>query len=173
MKNDNLYDADFIQSHGNNWIHKTAIIGDNVKMGTGNVVMPYAVIGQPGFIRDADEHGGKVLIGDNNRFGCHCTVMTGEKGDTVIGSNNMVMNYVNIGHNVVMGDDCEIGPHSIIAGHAIIEDRVIMKLAVLIRNRIRVMKEVTIGMGSVVLYGPVPEGVTIVGNPATDKKTKP
>ncbi len=166
MNTDDLYNQDFLQSHGNNWIHKTAIIGDNVKFGSGNVIMPYSVIGQPGFIRDADKHGGVVMIGDNNRIGNFVSIMTGEKGDTVIGSNNLVMNYVNIGHNVVMGNDCEIGPKTIIAGHTIVGNEVKMKLGVLIRNRARIGDKVLIGMGSVVVMEHVPDSVTIFGNPA-------
>lgn len=159
-----LYNSDFFDD-GSNLIHLTAIIGDNVKLGKGNIIMPYAVIGQLGFIRGAKKAEGKVLIGDNNHIGCHAVIMTGEKGDTVIGSNNMIMHYVNIAHNVRIGNENEIGSQSVICGHTVIGHRNRIKVSCAIRNRLTIGSDNVIGMGSNVI-DPIGDDGKWAGNPA-------
>jgi len=137
MESNELYNDKYINIDGN-YIHETAIIGKNVEIGTGNVIMPYAVIGETGFIRDADNQKGKVVIGDNNKIGCHASIMTGEKGETIIGNDNLIMNYANIGHDVKIKSNCEIGPGVIIGGHSTVDEEVKIKIGALIRNRINI-----------------------------------
>lgn len=160
----NIYDIDYINTDGNH-IHKTAIIGDNVKMGKGNIVMPYCVIGQPGFIRDTEKMEGQVVIGDNNRFGCHSVVMSGKKGETTIGDDNMLMNYTNVGHNVQIGRNNEIGVGTVIGGHCKIGDHNRIKLNCTIKNRLKIGSTNTIGMASNVVKD-VGDSENIYGNPA-------
>ncbi len=164
MKSDQLYNCKYINTNGN-YIHETAIIGKNVEIGTGNVIMPYAVIGETGFIRESEKHEGKVIIGDNNKIGCHTAIMTGEKGSTRIGNNNLIMNYANIGHDVHIGNQCEVGAGVIVAGFAQVHDEVKIKNGALIRNRIQISRQALIGMGAVVIND-VKEHQTVLGNPA-------
>ncbi len=164
MESNELYNNKYINTDGN-YIHETAIIGKNVKLGKGNVIMPYAVIGETGFIRDLDNQKGKVVIGDNNKIGCHVCIMTGEKGNTYIGSDNLIMNYANIGHDVIVRSKCEIGPAVIIGGFSFVDDEAIIKIGALIRNRIDIGKRTLIGMGSVVVKN-VKDFQTVLGNPA-------
>jgi len=170
MDNLDFFNHEYINIDGNR-IHKTAIICDNVKLGQGNVVQPYAVIGEVGSIRDANESSGMVRIGDDNVIGHHVTIMSGSSGLTSIGDKNLIQNKVNIGHNALIRNNCEIGAGSIIAGHAIICDNVRIKIMCAIRNRIKIEENVIVGMGSVVVKD-VPEGVVVFGNPATDFKGK-
>jgi len=138
-----------------NLIHSTAVIGENVKLGTGNIIQPFAVIGSPGFLRDIDidDFNGEIIIGDNNRIGAHCAIMHAANKDepTVLGSNNLIMNFVNIGHGVTIGDNNEIGAGSIVAGNAIIEDSCKIKIGVLVRNNIKIGARSFVAMGSVVV----------------------
>lgn len=158
-----MYNDDYINTDGN-FVHITAIVGNNVIMGRGNVIMPYAVIGQPGFIRGMKEYFGKVVMGDNNRVGCHASVMSGKEGVTQIGDGNLIMNYANIGHDVKVGDKCEIGTGVIICGHAEVESESKINAGTVIRNRVKVRKSL-IGIGSVVTKD-VEENTIIYGNPA-------
>jgi len=156
----------YLEKNGN-IIHSTAIIGENVKLGTNNLIMPFAVIGSAGFIRDFNESEGTIEIGNNNKIGCHTAIMAGEKGITKIGSNNLIMNFVNIGHNTIIEDDCEIGAGTIIAGHVRIESDVKIKIACCIRNRSTIAKGLTIGMGAVVVDKNINNnGLPVFGNPA-------
>ncbi len=163
MKAKDLYSSSYIQV-GLNYVHETAIIGENVKLGKGNVIMPYAVIGETGFIRDSDSHKGSVVIGDNNKIGCHACIMSGEKGRTIIGNDNMIMNFANVGHDVKIRNNCEIGPGVIIGGFSTIWDNVKIKIGALIRNRINIDGNSLIGMGAVVIKD-IPPYQTVIGNP--------
>ena len=164
MDSEELYDDEYINLYGN-FVHRTAIVYKNVKMGKGNVIGPYCVIGELGFIRDTGKKEGYVEIGDNNRFGCYVNVMTGQEGKTFIGNKNLIMNHVNIGHNVMIGDDCEIGAGSIVCGWVLIGSCTKIKSQVSIRNRIKIDPYCTIGIGSNVICN-IPLNSTAYGNPA-------
>ena len=157
-------EVNFINVEGN-FIHKSAIIGENVTLGKNNVIMPFVVIGQPGFIRDMDKSESKIEIGNNNWIGNHAVIMAGKEGKTVIGNNNMIMNYCNIGHNVVIGNNNEIGAKTIICGHTQIGSDNKIKVSVSIRNRISIGDNNLIGMGSVVVKD-IWNHKIIYGNPA-------
>lgn len=133
-----------------NKIHPTAIIGDNVELGTGNEIGAYTVIGEFGFIRGDKERKGKVKIGNNNRIGNHVSIMAGENGITEIGDDNLIMNLCNVGHNTKIGSRNEIGAACIIAGHVTIGDSNRIKMQCGIRNRITIGYNNHIGMGTLV-----------------------
>lgn len=159
----NLDDWYFI---GTNKIHKTALIGDNVELGNNNIINPYSVIGIPGFIRDCDFFKGYIKIGDNNLIGTNVSIMSGSEGLTTIGNNNLIMNYVNIGHNSIIGSNNEIGVKCIIAGWAKVGDNNKIKLSVTIRNRKIIGDNNIIGMCSNVNKDFNGDNWLIYGNPA-------
>lgn len=167
METMDLYD-EFSKYPGNE-IHPTAIIYPNVKMGTGNKIGPYTVIGGDGEIRGVKNFEGFIEIGDNNIISELVTIQRPmeENKKTKIGSNNIIMAHSHIGHDVELGDNCEISSGSIIGGYAKISDRVKIKLGVTIRNRITVGENVIVGMGSVVVKNIEPNKI-VVGNPAKE-----
>lgn len=159
-----IYDHNFISIDGN-YIHKSVVMGENVKLGKNNVIMPFAVIGQPGFIREMDKLSGIIEIGDNNWIGSYAVIMAGREGITSIGHDNMVMNYVNVGHNVKIGNNNEIGAKSILCGFAKLGDLNKIKVCVCIRNRISIGDNNLIGMGSVIVKS-ILNNKKVYGNPA-------
>jgi UDP-N-acetylglucosamine acyltransferase len=162
-----IYNQDVINIDGN-WIHKTAIIYPNVKLGIGNVIGAYSVIGSNGEIRgvNQNEFEGFVTIGDNNVISEHVTIQRPFKKEaTSIGNDNIIMAHAHIGHDVYIGNRCEICTGTIIGGYSIIKDNVKLKLGVTVRNRIIIGNGALIGLGSVVVKDVEP-GVTIYGNPA-------
>lgn len=164
MNSQELYDPDYIND-GGNFIHKTAIVNSNVKLGKGNIIMPYAVLGHSGFIRDNKEIKGIVEIGDGNKIGCYACIMTGESGLTKIGNDNLLMNYVNIGHDCEIGDGNEIGAKTIVCGFTKIGNKNNIKVGTRIRNRLTIGNKNIIGMGSNVVKN-VGNKEKIFGNPA-------
>ena len=165
---DNIYNSEFYDVDGN-WVHKTAIINSNVVIGTGNVIGAYTVIGSNGEIRGAgrDEFQGQVVIGDNNTISEMVTIQAPLKKDakTKIGNNNIIMAHAHIGHDVIIGDWCEICTTSVIGGHVRIGDGAKIKLLCVVRNRVQIANAAVVGMGAVVIKD-VPYGCTVVGNPA-------
>jgi UDP-N-acetylglucosamine acyltransferase len=162
---EDIYDP-YINYRGNN-IHETAIIYPNVKMGKGNKIGPYCVIGSDGEIRNCKIFEGFVEIGDNNVISELVTIQRPkDKGSkTKIGSNNIIMAHSHIGHDVEVGDNCEISTSSVIGGYVKIGDNSKIKLNVTIRNRKTIGENSIVGMGSVVVKDVEPDSV-VVGNPA-------
>jgi UDP-N-acetylglucosamine acyltransferase len=114
-----------------------------------------------------DEFHGQVIIGDGNIISEHVTIQAPkEKGSvTRIGSRNILMAHVHIGHDATVEDDTEICTSTVIGGYAIISKGAQVKLHCVVRNRIRVGQASKVGMGSVVTRD-VPYGAVVYGNPA-------
>lgn len=149
-------------------IHPTAVIYGNVDIGDNNVIGPNCVLGYRGAIRGEADFDGVVEIGIGNTFGAGVVVCVGLNGVTKIGNSNILMNRVNIGHDVSLGDGCEIGAGSVIAGHAAIGNAVKVKIGCMVRNRITICHDAVVGMGAVVVSD-VPAYETVWGNPATSR----
>jgi len=154
---------------GTNLIHESVVWDDDLELGEHNTIYPNTVIGLPGFIREAETASGRVIIGNNNRIGCNVCIMIGASGITSIGDNNLIMNYVNIGHNVQIGNDNEIGVQSILAGWVQIGNNNQIKLSCNLRNRIVLGNGHTVGMGSNVTKSFPNDGLLLYGNPATER----
>jgi len=155
-----------------NRIHITAIIGENVELGKNNIIYPYAVIGLPGFIRDANNAKGKIVIGNGNKIGAHTSIMIGQEGITKIGDNNLLMNYVNIGHDCEIGNTNEIGAGTVVAGWAKIGNGNMIKIRCTVRNRKIIGNSNIIGMCSNVTKDFDIDGWLIYGTPARQIKLK-
>jgi len=123
-KND-FYNNDFINIDGNE-VHITAIINDNVIMGTGNRIGAYTVIGANGEMRNVDQNSfeGKIVIGNNNVISEHVTIQVPYNKDAItkIGNNNIIMAHSHIGHDGIVGDNTEICTTSIIGGYATVKN---------------------------------------------------
>jgi UDP-N-acetylglucosamine acyltransferase len=162
-----IYNQEVINIDGN-YIHKTAIIYPNVKMGKGNYIGAYTVIGSNGEIRGVNQSDfkGFVTIGDNNVISEHVTIQRPFKAEaTSIGNDNIIMAHAHIGHDVYIGNNCEVCTGSIIGGYSIIKDDVKIKLGVTVRNRLVIGNGSLIGLGSVVVKDVAPNSV-VYGNPA-------
>lgn len=154
-----------------NKIHDTAIIHDNVIIGKNNVIGAYAVIGGNGEIRGVANFEGHVTIGDNNIISELVTIQRPcDKGAvTAIGNNNIIMAHSHIGHDVEIGDNCEICTGTIVGGYAKIKNGSKLKLGVTVRNRKVIGENVIAGMGAVIVKD-IKEHSVIVGNPAKQIK---
>jgi len=135
-----------------NEIHPTAIIGSEITIGKGNVIGPNTVIG------------GEIVIGDNNEFfGCtigtpaqHRSFKSNHDGWVMIGSNNIIREYVTIHRSTddslptVIGNNCYIMACAHIPHDASIESDVTICNNVLIGGHTHVMKGATIGLGAII-----------------------
>jgi UDP-N-acetylglucosamine acyltransferase len=174
-----------------NQIHHTAVIGDDVQIGEGNVIGPFAVIigpcsigddnwigpnvviGTPVAIRglphvagwENERSAGSVRIGSRNVIREHVGVQRGSEGDGVIGDDCYIMGNVHISHDAQIGDGVMITCGSMLAGHVTIGDRSNLGLGTVVHQRVTIGIGVMAGMGSVVIRD-APDFSLIYGNPA-------
>lgn len=67
-----------------------------------------------------------LRIGDNNVFREHFTAHRSTKPgeETIIGSDNFIMQHSHVAHNCIVGNHVILGGGALLAGHAVVEDRV-------------------------------------------------
>lgn len=127
------------------YIDKNTIIGDNNKLynsvtihtgariGSGNEFFPGASISTKP--QDLKFKGEETLcvIGDNNSIRENVTVSRGtaSKGKTVVGSGNLLMENMHLGHDCVIGNGLIIGNSTKFAGEVTIDDNAIISATVL------------------------------------------
>ena len=127
-----------------NFIHPTAIIGDNVVLGDNNYIGAYCIIGDPAEHKkyweieeyeDIDAKSnylrmvtkkrikkGKVIIGDNNIITGLVTIDAGTEDITYIQDNCFIMKHAHIGHDCSIFNNVTISCGAKIGGHSIIEE---------------------------------------------------
>ena len=151
-----------------NYIHPTALIADNVIMGTGNYIGPYCVIGFPPEHADYFPNSPfGVEIGDNNKITGHVTIDAGTEDDTIMGDNNFIMKRVHIGHDCDLNNNIRISPNAVLGGHTWIEDYANIGMGAIIHQNQTIKKGCMIGMGAIVCKNlQMDEFDTIFGNPA-------
>jgi UDP-N-acetylglucosamine acyltransferase len=107
-----------------NYIHPTAIIGDNVILGDNNYIGAYCIIGDiaehKGFW---DKPKGKVIIGNNNIITGLVTIDAGTEQTTYIGDNCFIMKHAHIGHDCTINNNVTISCGAKIGGHSTIGEK--------------------------------------------------
>lgn len=173
-----------------NRIHPTAIIGEGVTLGSGNVIGPYAVllgpcvigdgnwiaphvlVGAPGEVRGSD-HGAAwdgecvgtgVVIGDKNVLREFVTVHQGHYDRTVIGSDCFIMNRTEVSHDSHVADRVTISPQVTLGGHSQIGLGATLGIGTVLHQFRVIGPGAMIGMGSVVTHD-VPPFSKAYGNP--------
>jgi UDP-N-acetylglucosamine acyltransferase len=106
-----------------NFIHPTAIIGENVILGDNNYIGAYCIIGDPAEHKKFwGQEKGKVIIGDNNIITGLVTIDAGTEYDTFIRNNCFIMKHAHIGHDCRIWDNVTISCGAKIGGHSIIKE---------------------------------------------------
>jgi len=106
-----------------------------------------------------------VIIGDNVELGAHCCVDRGSVKPTQIGNGVKTDNLSQIGHNVVIGNDCLICAQVGIAGSAVIGNNVVLGGQTGVSDNITIGDNVITGGATKVLSN-VPSGRIMLGYPA-------
>ena len=101
------------------------ILDGRTRIGAKNTIYPFASVGiVPQDLKYAGEPT-ETVVGDNNTIRECVTVSRGTSkggGITRIGSHNLLMAYVHIGHDSQVGSHCILANAATLAGHVIIED---------------------------------------------------
>ena len=149
-----------------NYIHPTAIIGDNVILGDNNYIGPYCVIGERA------EHKkywvkplGRVFIGDNNIITGMVTIDAGTIELTYIQDNCFIMKGVHIGHDCTILNNVTISCGAKIGGHSIIKEDCNIGLNAVLHQYTTIEEGCMIG-ASAFIKGATEENSKYVGVPA-------
>lgn len=98
-------------------------------MGKGNRIFQFASVGEDCQDKKYAGEPTRLIIGDNNVIRESVTIHRGtiqDKGETVIGSNNLFMAYVHIAHDCVVGNNVIMANNASIAGHVHVGDWAIL-----------------------------------------------
>ncbi len=104
----------------NSTISSHAVIEGHTTIGKNNRIFSHSAIGT--IPQDLKFNGEfvELIIGDNNTIREFTLLNPGTKGGgsiTKIGDNNLLMGYVHIGHDVIIGDHCILANGATLAGH--------------------------------------------------------
>ena len=109
----------------------------------------------------------RVQIGDDVEIGSNTTIDRGSWRDTVINSNTKLDNLIQIGHNVIIGEDCLICAQSGIAGSTTIGNGVLIGGQVGIAQHLNIGDDVRIAAKSGVMHD-LQKGKAYGGYPAVE-----
>ena len=166
-------------------------IGARVRIGDRFICQPGAVIGADGFSFVTPESGGveevratlgnrgeiraqswiridslgSVRIGDDVEIGANSCVDRGTIRDTEIGRGTKLDNLVQVGHNVVLGEDCLLCGQVGIAGSTRIGNRVVLGGQAGVGDNLFVGDDVIAGAGTKIMTN-APAGRVLLGYPA-------
>lgn len=120
--------CDDVEIGDGTWVGPNVTIFPGARIGKNCKIFPGAVISAvPQDLKFAGEYT-TVEIGDDNVIRECCTINRGTaaSGKTVIGNGNLLMAYVHIAHDCVVGDHCVLANNATLAGHIILGDWVIL-----------------------------------------------
>ncbi len=165
------------------------LIGPDVEIGEGSVVESHVVIKGPTRIGARNhiyqfstvgeatpdlkyrDEPTELHIGDDNIIRENVTIHRGTVQDrslTQIGDRNLIMAYVHIGHDSVVGNDTILVNNTALAGHVEVGDWAILSGYTLVHQFCKIGAHSFSGMGTSIGKD-VPAFVTVAGSPAVAK----
>jgi UDP-N-acetylglucosamine acyltransferase len=166
-----------------------SIIGADVEIGAGSRIASHVVIKGPTVIGKNNQifqfssvgedtpdlkykgEATRLVIGDNNVIREGVTIHRGtiqDRAETTIGNNNLIMAYVHIGHDSVIGNHCILVNNVALAGHVHVGDWAILSGYTLVHQFCHIGAHSFSGMGTAIGKD-VPAYVTVFGSPAEAK----
>lgn len=105
-------------------LHNHVTVFPGVRMGRGNTVSPWAVLGADP--QDLKYRGGPttLIIGDHNKIREHVTIHRGTEdggGATRVGSRCLVMVGAHVAHDCILEDEVVIANGTMLGGHCLVE----------------------------------------------------
>ena len=124
----------------NTWVGPNATIMEGARIGENCKIFPNAVISAiPQDLKFAGEET-TVEIGDNTTIREFVTIHRGttDKEKTVVGENCLIMAYVHLTHDCIIGNNCILANNVALAGHVEVEDFAILEGMVAIQQFVRI-----------------------------------
>jgi len=100
------------------------VVGGITEIGEGNEIFPFASIGLANQDLKYKGEPTKTIIGDHNKIRESVTIHRGtdDRWETRIGSGNLLMAYVHVAHDCIIGNGCILANSVTLAGHVVMED---------------------------------------------------
>lgn len=149
-------------------IESHVVIKGPTVMGRNNRVFQFSTLGEDTPDLKYKGEPTTLTIGDDNIFREGVTIHRGtvqDRGDTSIGNNNLLMAYVHVGHDSVVGNHCILVNNAALAGHVVVHDWAILGGYTLVHQFCHVGMHAFTGMGSAVGKD-IPAYVMVTGSPA-------
>ncbi len=136
----------------NTWIAPNVNIMDGTRIGKNCKIFQGAILGSTP--QDLKYKGEKayLFIGDNTTVREYCTLNIGTTatGKTVIGKNCLIMAYVHVAHDCIVGDNVVLANNVTLAGHIEIGDFARIGGMVAVHQFVKIGQDVFVGGGSLV-----------------------
>jgi UDP-N-acetylglucosamine acyltransferase len=134
------------------WIGPNVTIMDGARIGKNCRIFPGAVISAIPQDLKFEGEVTRVEIGDNTTIRECCTINRGTKDKWVtrVGDSCLLMAYVHVAHDALIGNNCIIANSANVAGHVVIEDWVVIEGVVAVQQFIRIGQHSFIAGGSLV-----------------------
>lgn len=159
------YDNDYTTRYPGNAISPLAWIHPDVKIGRGNTIGPFCMIGGPAEWK-GNEVQGRVIIESNCTLTGLVSIDSGAQL-TIIQDGCYLMKHSHVGHDAILCDNVTISCGAKIGGHARIGSYANIGLNAVIHQKQKIAEGVMIGMGAVVTKKLITEPYkTYAGNPA-------
>ena len=162
-----------------NRVHPTAVVADDVILGSDNVIGAFAVILGPARIGDRNWIGPHVVLGTPAEIrGIDHGLAAGGVGTGIsIGNANVIREYTTVhqGHyaTTVIGDDCYLMNKCYIAHDDVLHDGVTMAAGVALGGHVHVGAGANLGMGAIVHQRRVIGPLAMVGMSAVVTRDVP
>jgi UDP-N-acetylglucosamine acyltransferase len=141
------------------------VIEGHTTLGKDNRVSPFACLGiAPQDLKYRGEST-KLVIGDRNTIREYVTISRGTAGGggtTQVGSGNLIMAYVHIGHDSVVGNECILPNGATLAGHVTVEDYATLSANAPVHQFCRVGRYAYIGGGTTITQDVMPYSLTCI-----------
>ena len=135
------------------------VLDGRTRIGKRNTFYPFGAIGvAPQDLKYKGEPT-ETVIGDDNTIRECVTISRGTEGGgglTRIGSGNLLMAYVHIGHDSIVGNHCILANAATLAGHVVIEDFATVGAFSPVHQHCTVGKYAFIGGGTIVTQDVLP-----------------
>jgi UDP-N-acetylglucosamine acyltransferase len=137
-------------------------------MGCNNKIYQFSTIGDDTPDLKYNGEPTRLVIGDNNVIREGVTIHRGtvqDNSETRIGSDNLLMAYVHVGHDCVIGNHVIMVNNSAISGHVTVGDWAILSGYSLVHQFVHIGPHCFVGPAAFI-YHDVPAFVTAFGSPA-------
>lgn len=110
-------------------VHSHVVINGPTTIGCNNTIFQFSSVGEDCQDKKYRGEPTRLEIGDNNIIREGCTIHRGTIQDnslTCIGNDNLLMAYVHIAHDCMVGNNCILANNTGLAGHVVVDDDVVM-----------------------------------------------